>query len=155
MKIISHRGNIKGKIDSRENKPSYIDSALGCGFEVELDVWFKDGNFWLGHDEPDVQVNENWIRSRKEKIWIHCKNLESALKLSQLKEDFIYFCHTQDPYSLISNKKIWLHDLNLKVNSSTVVPLMEDSQLTAKYSNVYGICTDYPMIASEIYGIKL
>ena len=31
MKIISHRGNIRGRVPGRENAPSYIDCALGNG----------------------------------------------------------------------------------------------------------------------------
>ena len=43
MKIISHRGNINGIIPEKENRPSYIDSAIGCGYEVEVDIrYIKD-----------------------------------------------------------------------------------------------------------------
>ena len=42
MKIISHRGNIRGKVPGRENAPSYIDCALGNGYDVEFDVLVVD-----------------------------------------------------------------------------------------------------------------
>ena len=35
MKIISHRGNVRGPIPEKENRPSYIDCALGNGYDVE------------------------------------------------------------------------------------------------------------------------
>ena len=31
MKIISHRGNIKGPLPDQENRPSYIDCAWEAG----------------------------------------------------------------------------------------------------------------------------
>ena len=51
MRIISHRGNVRGRVPGRENAPSYIDCALGNGYVVEIDVWVIDGEYWLGHDE--------------------------------------------------------------------------------------------------------
>ena len=38
MKIISHRGNVRGAIPDRENRPSYIDCAIGNGYDVEIDL---------------------------------------------------------------------------------------------------------------------
>ena len=34
MKIISHRGNINGKVLDKENKPSYLDSAIFSKIEL-------------------------------------------------------------------------------------------------------------------------
>ena len=47
---ISHRGNIDGRIINEENSPEYILTALSRGYEVEIDVWFVDDSFHLGHD---------------------------------------------------------------------------------------------------------
>ena len=52
MKWISHRGNIRGRMESYENEPMYIDEAISQGYYVEIDVWYKDGILWLGHDYP-------------------------------------------------------------------------------------------------------
>ena len=62
MILISHRGNINGSIPERENEPLYIIEALEKGFDVEVDVWWKDDGFWLGHDEPQYQVKEEFLR---------------------------------------------------------------------------------------------
>ena len=48
MKIISHRGNLSGPDPKQENKPSQIINAIQKGYEVEIDVWFKDKKFYLG-----------------------------------------------------------------------------------------------------------
>ena len=52
MKLISHRGNLNGPNKEHENHPDYIWEALQAGYEVEIDVWWVDGKFKLGHDEP-------------------------------------------------------------------------------------------------------
>ena len=55
MKIISHRGNIRGSIPEKENRPSYIDCALGNGYDVEIDINTVDGELWLGHDDHNTK----------------------------------------------------------------------------------------------------
>ena len=54
MIYISHRGNLNGINPKQENKPSYIFNALERSFDVEVDVWFVKGKFYLGHDEPEI-----------------------------------------------------------------------------------------------------
>ena len=78
MKIISHRGNIRGPVPGRENAPSYIDCALGNGYDVEIDVRSVNGELWLGHDEPQYKITWNWIFHRQFNLWLHCKDLEAA-----------------------------------------------------------------------------
>ena len=51
MKIISHRGNLYGREVDNENKPEFIMEALRK-FEVEVDVWFVNDSWFLGHDKP-------------------------------------------------------------------------------------------------------
>ena len=78
MKAISHRGNIKGPVPDKENRPSYIDCAIGNGYDVEIDVRSIDGELWLGHDEPQYKVEHKWLWIRRKNLWIHCKNLQAA-----------------------------------------------------------------------------
>lgn len=147
MKLISHRGNIRGPVEEKENQPSYIDCALGNGYDVEIDLRIIDGELWLGHDEPQYKITHRWIRERRNNLWIHCKNLEAA------KQSWIYqsFCHTGDQYSYTSNGKIWLHDLSQKIDSGVIIPLLsmndiEEYRDIIEHKNAYGICTDYPAL---------
>ena len=57
MKLISHRGNINGKHEKFENFPSYIDTAIDQGYDVEIDLWKDSDGFYLGHDEPTYPVD--------------------------------------------------------------------------------------------------
>ena len=54
MEIVSHRGNLNGASDN-ENHPDQILKTLN-DFRVEVDVWFIDGKWFLGHDNPDYPI---------------------------------------------------------------------------------------------------
>lgn len=143
MKLISHRGNITGIKPERENTPSYIDTAISAGYDVEIDIRYLNNKFYLGHDTPDYEVTETWIEKRKDKLWIHCKNLEAASVLSKMK-DIIFFCHSIDTYVLTSNNYVWVHDLSLNLDSRCIIPLLSEKDIiNYNYTIVYGICTDY------------
>ena len=47
MYLISHRGNINGIHKNDENKPEYINNALGQNYDVEVDVRYHDGKFFF------------------------------------------------------------------------------------------------------------
>ena len=143
MKIISHRGNIRGIVPGRENAPSYIDCALGNGYDVEIDIWSIDRQFFLGHDNPQYQVTWNWIFKRQDNLWLHCKNADAAKTCGI----FQAFCHTSDPYSFTTRNKIWLHDLSQTVDKNTIIPLLTSQDLkhhSTRIHDAYGVCTDYP-----------
>lgn len=148
MKIISHRGNIDGVITSKENSPEYIDTAINLGYDVEVDIRFIDGKFWLGHDTPDYLVNIEWMDKRREFLWFHCKDLYSATELTRLDSGLVKFCHTSDSFVLVSNGTVWVHDLNLKLDDLSVIPLLSMSDIQNYNNNkeVYGVCTDFPKI---------
>ena len=46
MILISHRGNLSGINKESENNPNYIKKAMDSGFDVEVDIWFKKGEFF-------------------------------------------------------------------------------------------------------------
>ena len=143
MKIISHRGNIRGPVPGRENAPSYIDCAIGNGYDVEIDVRSVNGELWLGHDKPQYKITWNWIFHRQFNLWLHCKDLEAA-KMCQV---FQSFCHERDAFTFTSRKVIWLHDLSQTVDEKTIIPLLSKEDLEQHSNliqNCYGVCTDYP-----------
>jgi hypothetical protein len=152
MKLISHRGNIVGRNPNRENTPSYIDTAIGAGYDVEVDVNYINTSFYLGHDTPDIEITETWILKRKEHIWFHCKNLQAVTQLSKLK-GVKYFCHSSDAFVLTSTGHIWVHDLNLELNDISIIPLLSDDDVN-QYNSVvvYAVCTDY--ISLSEYKLK-
>ena len=62
MLYISHRGNLNGINPKQENKPSYILNALERSFDVEVDIWFVKGKFYLGHDEPKDLIDKSLLQ---------------------------------------------------------------------------------------------
>ena len=77
MILISHRGNVDGRIIERENHPDYIDEAIHAGYNVEIDVWMIEGVLLLGHDEPQYGITQQWLNDRHYSLWLHCKNIEA------------------------------------------------------------------------------
>lgn len=141
---ISHRGNINGINAERENSPTYIDECLALGYDCEIDLRMSKGIPCLGHDAPDYPVNADWIRERMNRLWIHVKEYESLIWLLDNLPNAIYFCHESDRYTLVSNGKIWSHDLSNKMTTDCVVPLLSlESVLSYHQDGFYAVCSDY------------
>ena len=151
MRFIAHRGNITGPQPSEENKTEYIDAAIAQGYDVEIDLRTENGELYLGHDTPDHKVTLTWLLDRKENLWIHVKDYDSLVTISDT--ELKYFCHEQDKYTLTSNGYIWSHDLKNKMNQKCIVPLLsKQSVLDYKQSDFYAVCTDYILDSIQKFG---
>jgi hypothetical protein len=138
MILISHRGNINGPIPEAENNPEYIDDTIRLGYEVEIDMWWIEGRIYLGHDEPQYEVNDEWLGERIDKLWVHCKNIEL---LSWIRNTSLhYFWHENDTVTLTSKNYIWAYPGKQPIiGSIAVMPeLYNDDTLKC-----IGICSDY------------
>jgi hypothetical protein len=139
MILISHRGNINGRLDSWENEPTYIDLAISKGYDVEIDVWYKDNMLWLGHDKPEYGVDFKWFHDRINKLWIHCKNVESIVHFKESNHNFNFFWHQEDDITLTSLNYIWVYPGKQPIkNSISVLPELHDDNI----SSCIGICSD-------------
>jgi hypothetical protein len=151
MILISHRGNTEGPILEKENSPDYIDNAIKNNLIVEVDISYLKNKFFLGHDHTDYLINEKWILQRKNNILFHCKNLKSCVNLHKLDKNIFMFCHSSDPYVIMSNGGIWVHDINLELNEDCYIPLISQKDIDAyNKRTVAGICTDYVYYARDI-----
>ena len=140
MILISHRGNLEGKIESWENEPTYIDNAINEGFDVEVDVWYKDKILWLGHDKPQYGIDFRWIRDRFPRLWIHCKNIDAVLFFKEYPYQCNYFWHEEDTITLTSNNHIWAYPGKQPIEKSiAVMPEIYADDI----SKCAGICSDY------------
>ena len=138
MIYISHRGNLEGPRQDFENKPEYIENAASQGFAVEIDVWFKNNNFFLGHDEPQYSINANFLL--KKEIWCHAKNLEALEEMKKIGSH--YFWHENDKFTLTSKGYIWTYPgFELSKNSICVLP--EKDLVKNKKLECAGICSDF------------
>jgi hypothetical protein len=139
---ISHRGNLEGPNKESENTPEAIDAAIDLGFSVEVDVWLKDSNLYLGHDEPVLPTTLNWLLERKQKLFLHCKNIDALVFFQSTENKFHYFWHENDTVTLTSFGMIWAYPGKQPIKESiAVMPELYNDDT----SECIGICTDYPL----------
>ena len=136
--FISHRGNIDGRVVNSENSPDYISFALDKGYEVEIDVWFVDDSYYLGHDEPLYLVKESFLEN--EKFWCHAKNEESFFRMLQ-NPNIHCFWHQNDDYTLTSKGIPWVYP-GKKVFENSIWVLPEKTTYKYIQLNCLGICSD-------------
>ncbi len=105
MIFIAHRGNLNGADPERENTPAYIQKALDAGFDVEVDIWYKDDLLWLGHDKPLITLPGSFYFHRK--IWFHAKDIKTFAFLAEGAANC--FFHENDPVVLTTRGYLWVH----------------------------------------------
>lgn len=151
MILISHRGNIDNIKPEMENRLEYIQAAIDAGYEVEVDVWVKDGRFFLGHDGPQYEFDPAWMYARNDKLWVHTKNFTALRTL--IDSNLRIFFHEQEKHTIIHNcKLIWSHNLE-EADEKSIIPLLSLESLMSKYEEVkvYGICSDYVGILKKYW----
>ena len=135
MKLISHRGNTHGPKPDRENSPDYILKTIEAGFDVEVDVWYVNGVWMLGHDGP-VHPMGSYILYHP-KLWRHAKNLPALRRM--LEAGVHCFWHQDDARTLTSQGYIWTHE-GAEYDERSIIYLPAAPVETPR---VYGICSDY------------
>jgi hypothetical protein len=133
---ISHRGNINGRIEEAENRPDYIEDTLRLGYDVEVDVWFLNNKFYLGHDKALYITDKIFLSNPR--LWVHCKNVDAVLALKHSKVH--YFWHENDTITLTSQGFIWAYPGKQPIkNSIAVMPEVYNDNI----EGCLGICSDY------------
>jgi hypothetical protein len=143
MKYIAHRGLFEGPDKEKENHPEQILTALSKGYDCEIDLWWIKDQWWLGHDEPQYMVEEEFIG--KQGLWLHCKNLDALHGLISRPFKYVYFWHQEDDFTLTSNGVIWTYP-GKKLTSQSVAVMPERCPSYWEYikgRNLIGVCTDY------------
>jgi len=109
------------------------------GFDVEIDVWNINNKLFLGHDEPQEQVDIKFLMNNK--LWCHAKNLES-LEL-MIDNNINCFWHENDKFTLTSKGIIWTYPNNkLTKKSVCVMPEIQNVEIE-QLKEIHGICTDF------------
>jgi hypothetical protein len=112
--------------------------AIAMGYDVEIDVWKVGDKLYLGHDEPQYEINEEWFIDRINNLWVHCKNVESLIWVSNTK--LHYFWHEHDTVTLTSKNYIWAYPGKQPIlNSVAVMPEINNEDT----NNCLGICSDF------------
>lgn len=139
MLWIAHRGNTTGPNEEMENKPEYLSKALELGYDIEVDVWLKNGTFYLGHDAPIHRIDRQFLRDKR--IWTHCKNATAFIELSKYP-DINCFMQDRDEMALTSRGYLWANSYCTVLDDRTVIVDL-DGKRDANKTTLYGICSDY------------
>lgn len=140
MKLISHRGNLKGKVEEMENHPDYILKALEKGYDCEIDLWFENQNLYLGHDGPQYEIDISFLTQSHQRLWVHCKNIAAIEKISH-HPILHYFWHEEDTLVLTSKSIIWAYPGKQPIHNSVAV--MPEINNERNLDHCYGICSDF------------
>ena len=137
MILISHRGNINGKNPNSENAPFYINRALQSGYNVEIDVWWFNEDFYLGHNKPLYQIEVKYLQNYK--LWCHAKNIEAIIEMRKYP-NIHYFWHQKDNITLTSKNHIWAFPGKQPIKDSIAVlpEIFKDNLGVCK-----GVCSDH------------
>jgi hypothetical protein len=137
MLLISHRGNINGSNSLEENNPHQVMNTVYSGYDCEIDLWRTDNGLFLGHDIPKYKIDYHFLVNNH--LWIHCKNIEAFVHLSQDKQLHLFY-HT-DGIAITTKGYLWTAPgLLLGYKSIAVMPEMIGEW---DIKGAYGICTDH------------
>lgn len=139
MIYIAHRGHTHGVKKDFENSPEYIQAALDAGFDCEIDVWYMNNSWRLGHDGPDYSIPMDFLY--KKGLWIHCKNFAAFRRLAHLTQLNVFW-HQEDDYVLTSQNYIWCYPgkmVDTDFKTICVKPEIHDTD----YERFCGVCSDY------------
>jgi hypothetical protein len=99
---IAHRGLVDGPNHSIENSIQTLQERKEAGLHSEIDIWWKDQQFWIGHDEPREPVSLEFLTSPY--FWIHAKHSASFRELQRVSHErglgLRIFYHTDEDYAL-------------------------------------------------------
>tara|TARA_R100001594_G_scaffold144380_1_gene193382 strand:- start:15 stop:464 length:450 start_codon:yes stop_codon:yes gene_type:complete len=138
MILIAHRGNVSGKKPELENHPDYIKKALEEDYQVEIDVWYEDKKWLLGHDKPTYEIEEEFLL--REGLWCHAKNIQALRELILL--DVHCFWHQEDDVVLTTRNYMWTFP-GKKLTSQSVAVHPERSHYSKKeLKKCSAICSD-------------
>jgi hypothetical protein len=149
MLIIAHRGLTDGPDELLQNHPDQVQRALDQGFDAEIDLWFLDNKWYLGHDGPEHETN--WNLLSQQGLWIHCKNLPAFFELKKVAGNYNYFWHDSDLVVFTSQGYVWTYfgkPETCSANSICVMPevtytWLEICSMVAD-DKWLGFCTDWP-----------
>jgi len=143
MRWILHRGNNNGPM-SVENNPIKLLKLLKDGYEIEIDLWYIDNKFYLGHDSPEYEIDESFLDNSN--LWIHCKDAITLEFMNRKKKHLNYFYHTDEDYVLTSKGYIWCYVGKPALENSVIVmpeKSLESYTLNEIISKNCIICSDY------------
>jgi hypothetical protein len=141
MLLIAHRALLNGKRDG-ENHPEQIKYCLEHGLDVEIDIWYNDDSFWLGHDGPQHRVDIEFIQQPG--LWLHCKDIYSA-RLLRYYPWLNSFVIDKDDFTFTTKNWLWVSPTHGYSVKGAICVMPEDPRWkfsTERLLDFAGICSD-------------
>jgi 3-deoxy-D-manno-octulosonate 8-phosphate phosphatase (KDO 8-P phosphatase) len=132
-----------------ENSPGYILNAAK-NFSVEIDVWYIDNKYFLGHDKPQYEVDKFFLF--KERFLIHAKSMETFFELSKYSQIETFF-QSQDDISMTTKNRIVIHGRNETIiddHRSNIWVDLDGMTRIHELGVKNNLLTDYPLNYNEI-----
>lgn len=143
---ILHRGLSSGPDKELENTEEYLLKQLYNGWDIECDIWFIDGEWWLGHDKPSTQLQTIELLMHPHS-WIHCKHLPALVECIRRQrngDNIHFFFHDSDTATLTSQGYIWAYPGNIIHDSSAICVMPERHGFNLNdIVPTGGVCTDF------------
>jgi len=146
---ILHRGLSNGPDATLENNYENLLARIGEGWHVEVDVWFEDGRWWLGHDYEVAklrEISDSELENLSAGSWFHCKNVAALAEMSHLSQGrpgWRFFSHDHDEAVLTSTGQIWCYPgVSCDYNWIAVLP-ERCERWNLDERGLVGICSDY------------
>jgi glycerophosphoryl diester phosphodiesterase len=140
--FIAHRGNVDGKDPSNENKLEYIRHALNLGHFVEIDINYRDGKLYLGHDDIQEEC-PRWIINDPG-VYTHAKDVDALKMVLSTIPDANVFWHESDTVTFTKFGHLWCHPGHYVDSKRAIwldLPELSDTPLPP-LGEIYGVCGD-------------
>jgi hypothetical protein len=141
--VISHRGNTTGRDISFENKPEKILDVINEKLQVEIDLRWYNNKFYLGHDEPQYEIDVDFLIDNSLSLWVHCKERESLQEALKLKTVHCFW-HDTDDYALTNLSYVWAYPGKEPVGTDCIAVMPERCWSIEEtiQKGFAGVCTD-------------
>lgn len=138
--IISHLGNINGRLPEQENRLSYLKASLKAGWHVCLDVVFHNGGFLLPHAAGYDPAPMSFFSQQR--VWCRCRDAETLDALCNIKAHSFFV--SDAGHTLTSEQFIWtLPPETLVDRSIAAFPELADADWLNKQEPA-GLCSNQP-----------
>lgn len=138
--IISHLGNLDGRVPEKENQLKYLQAALDAGYHVCAEVVFQNGAFLLPTVKGLQHVPPAFFS--KQRVWSRCHDADTLDALCNIGAHA--FIASQAELTLTSHQFIWtLPPRELAARSIAAYPELADKNWLDLYEPA-GLCSNEP-----------
>jgi len=138
--LISNRGNTWHENGSEtENEPNFVAAALER-FNVKIDVWMVDNEFYLGNDNPQYKIDESFLLNNR--LWCQARNNEALIAM-QTMNVLNCFSYNENNSIITPSGFTWVSVNNQSKKSLRPKIIFMPEDLFHINTKVAGICCNY------------